>query len=245
MVAALVPPGYEAYARILHPASDAGGNSVRWAEVAAACGATAHAEMQWNALTGALDPCTGPGTIWQGSEPMIGEMDIDELDALCGILSAHTADPGHCYFGLCTIQSWETAFSPDELQPFLRLPHGRDHIVLAGPLSAVDQIGWDWSRSGGSVGVWFAWKGGGPPTKRDPVDWWTRRPPHLIWPSDCCWLFVSEVDFDSTLVGGSAALIEAIVESPRLEAWAVEPTTSLTCDADKVNVGGRDRQDPR
>jgi hypothetical protein len=36
-------------------------------------------------------------------------------------------------------------------------------------------------------------------------------------------------------VGGSAALIEAIVASPELEAWAVEPTASLACDADKIN----------
>jgi hypothetical protein len=38
------------------------------------------------------------------------------------------------------------------------------------------------------------------------------------------------------LVGSSAALIEAIVDAPRLEAWAVEPTDSLAADADKVNV---------
>jgi hypothetical protein len=46
------------------------------------------------------------------------------------------------------------------------------------------------------------------------------------------------------LVGGSAALIEAVVGSPELEAWAVEPTSSLACDADKVNgPAGRKRED--
>jgi len=41
-----VPKGYEAYARVLHPASDRDGNPVRWAEVAEACGTSAHREMQ-------------------------------------------------------------------------------------------------------------------------------------------------------------------------------------------------------
>jgi hypothetical protein len=59
--------------------------------------------------------------------------------------------------------------------------------------------------------------------------------PNLIWPADRSWFVVSEVDFDSTLVGGSAELIKAIVESPALEAWQVEPTDSLAFDADKIN----------
>ncbi|HEX5527795.1 MAG TPA: hypothetical protein VFX44_11455 [Solirubrobacterales bacterium] len=230
-----VPKGFEAYARILHPAHDPEGRSVRWAEVAEIFGTTAHGEMQWHAITGSPDPCAVTDSKWRGSEPGIGDMELDELDALCEILAARTADPDHCLFGLCTIQRWEEAFSPEELKPFLHLPVGRDHIVVAGPLSAVDQVGRDRSRSGGSVTVSFAWKGEGPPPKRDPVEWWRRDAPNLIWPADHSWLVASEVDFDSTLVGGSAELIEAIAASPELEAWAVEPTTSLACDADKVN----------
>jgi hypothetical protein len=124
MVVEQVPKGYDAYARIFHPAMDSKGNPARWAEVAAACGATVHPEMQWNAITGALDPCAGPGTKWKGSEPMIGSMDLEELDVLCEIRSAHTGDPSDCYFGLCTIECWEEAFSPDELKTVSRTPFG-------------------------------------------------------------------------------------------------------------------------
>jgi hypothetical protein len=46
----------------------------------------------------------------------------------------------------------------------------------------------------------------------------------------------SEVDFDSTLIGGSSELIQAVIDSPELEAWRVEPTDSLAADADKINV---------
>lgn len=231
-----VPKGFEAYARILHPADDSQGNPVRWAEVAAACGATVHAEMQWNAITGALDPCAGPGTKWTGSEPAVGSMDLDELDALGGILAAHAVDPTRCFFGLCTIQSWLDSFSPGELKPLLHLPMGRDHIVLAGPLSAIDQIAFDWSKPSSSRRITVAWREGQPPPDLSEFDWMRREPPNLIWPSDHSWLVASEVDFDSTLVGGSAELIEAIVESPKLEAWVVQPTISLACGADKINT---------
>jgi hypothetical protein len=151
-----VPKGFEAYARVFHPARDGEGNPVSWADVAKACGTIPHREMQWHAILGFADadelggsysPNDPNGPKWAGSDPPIGGMDIQTLDALCEILVAHTADSTQCFFGLCTIQSWSESFSADELQPLLELPHGRDHIVLAGPLSAVDQIAYDWSGS--------------------------------------------------------------------------------------------------
>lgn len=63
--------------------------------------------------------------------------------------------------------------------------------------------------------------------KLDPSFFRRRHAPNLIWPADRSWLVASEVDFDSTLVGGNAELIDTIVESPKLEAWQVEPTDSL------------------
>lgn len=212
-----VPRGFEAYARVFHPARDPDWNPVRWAEVAAAVGTTAHREMQWHAilglsgpeqLRGSYGPDSAIGSRWTGSDPLTATMDVGELDALCGILAAHTADPDYCPFGLCTIECWLEDFAPDELEPLLALPWGRDHIVLAGPLSAVDQI--------------------------------VRQPPNLIWPAERTWLLAGEVDFDSTLVGGSAELIANIVDSSALEAWQVEPTDSLAADADKINVVSKD-----
>ena len=160
--------------------------------------------MQWHAIVGLPTYDNFEHSKWPGSEPSLGEMDPATLDALCSVLAAHTTDPAHCLFGLCTIQSWKDPFTKAELRghPLLELPLGRDHIILAGPLAAVDQI----------------------------------DVPNLIWPEDRSWLIVSEVDFDSTLVGGSAELIEAIVASPELEAWEVELTTSLAEGADGVNV---------
>lgn len=149
------------------------------------------------------------GTQWYGEGPLTGGLDFFDLDALREILSARTVDPSDCYFGLSTSQGWLDAFPASQYgRRLLRLPPERFHIVLAGPLAAVGQITRD--------GKW-------------------REAPNLIWPGDRSWFVASEVDCDSTLVGGSAELIEAIVESRALEAWQVEPTDSLTFDADKIN----------
>jgi hypothetical protein len=196
-----VPKGYEAYARIFHPIGDYGGKPMRWAEVAKLVARTPHREMQWEELA--------VGTHWYGEGPLTEGMDFFDLDALCEILSARTADPSDCYFGLSTSRGWLDSFPASQYgRRLLGLPPDRFHIVLAGPLAAVGQITRD--------GKW-------------------RDVPNLIWPADRSWFVVSEVDFDSTLVGGSVELIKAIVESPALEAWQVEPTDSLAFDADKIN----------
>lgn len=235
-----VPKGFEAYARVFHPAADEGANPVRWAKVVDFCGTTAHREMQWHAIVGLPADENLMDSKWPGYEPSEGEMDIDDLDALGEILAAHTADPEHCFFGLCTIQNWADFFSKAELRGnrLLRLPWGRDHIVLAGPLSALDQIVQDWSKPSPSRAFSVSFqKGSEPPSEDELAELLrSRASPNLIWPADHSWLVASEVDFDSTLVGGSADLIGAVVESPSLEAWQVEPTTSLAEDADKINV---------
>jgi hypothetical protein len=199
-----VPAGFEAYARIFHPAVNCNGQAVRWQAVAEQLGTTAHHEMQWHAILNM--------TSWDGVAPLVGEMHPEEFDVLCEIIAKVSGDTSQCYFGLCLIEGWLSSFSADELQPLLSLPLDRDYIVLNGPLSAINEI----HREG-------SW----------------RALPNLIWPADHSWLVASEVDFDSTLVGGSLELIQAIIDSPQLEAWLVEPTTSLAADADKINAGAK------
>jgi hypothetical protein len=241
-----VPKGYEAYARVIHPASDPEWNPVRWADVAKACGTTAHREMQWHAIVGLPEPEDYRDSKWPGHNPETGSMDIDDLDALCEILAVHTADPEHVFFGLCTIELWEESFARKELKKnrLLRLPWGRDHIVLAGPLSAVDQLANDGAANPGPSRARSMSVARAPTSSEEALEsafesmevWERRDAPNLIWPADHSWFVASEVDFDSTLVGGSAELIKAIVESSELEAWQVEPTDSLADDADKINA---------
>jgi hypothetical protein len=53
--------------------------------------------------------------------------------------------------------------------------------------------------------------------------YWFDRPPNLIWPADHAWFVQSEVDLDSTLVGGSRSLVDALLAAPCLETWEGSP----------------------
>ncbi|WP_327045800.1 hypothetical protein OG320_29665 [Microbispora sp. NBC_01189] len=63
------------------------------------------------------------------------------------------------------------------------------------------------------------WPHGGP--YDGPEVWWTQSP-SLFWPADRAWCVATEIDFDSTFVGGSTAAIGAVLTAPMLEAWPIE-----------------------
>jgi hypothetical protein len=161
---------------------------------------------------------------------------------LCGLLGRSTTDAGRCFFALWDGWSWvhggsvigrielvhpglartgsrtesaggpPSAFSAAELsRPRLVLP-GREYMLLSGPLSAAGKIG----DPGGLGGF-------------------EPRSPNLFWPADHAWCVASEIDFDSTLVGGTTELISAILDEPGLDAWSVGPEDSLAYDADRIN----------
>jgi len=60
------------------------------------------------------------------------------------------------------------------------------------------------------------------------------RQANLWWPADHAWFVVSEIDFDSTVVAGSRALVDAILAST-LEALEVTAETDLSSLGDTVN----------
>jgi hypothetical protein len=210
-----VPSGYAAYARICHPASDADGSAISWARVAEATGRRAHALMQWHALVGSPDSLNMTGSLWRGGNPARGNLAAAVLVALCELLPQHTQEAAHCFFGV-----WE-GYGDDELQrlvathPRLKPSGDRAYLLISGPLSAAPEVCHLWIEER----FRFA-----------------AQSPNLIWPADRAWFVASEIDFDSTLVGGPSSLIEEILASAALEAWPVEPDSTLAYDADRVNV---------
>ncbi len=103
-LAALLPPVFPAVARIFHPAAryvGADDVDVRWAEVAAANGTTAHPLMQWGAITGSLDfyEEADQSPLWEGA-PARGHLPVQVAAALVDVLGRHTGTPGDCWFGI-------------------------------------------------------------------------------------------------------------------------------------------------
>ena len=63
------------------------------------------------------------------------------------------------------------------------------------------------------------------------------EPPSIFWPADRAWLVASDPDLDSTYVGGSNALIEAVLTHPDLEAWRATADDEIVIGSDEINAG--------
>jgi hypothetical protein len=236
-VGSVVPTGYPAYARLLHPVDSGGDTLVRWWDVAARTGRTVHPLVQWHRLVGSGDPLNRRRGEVDDGPPGEGELPQADLHTLLGVLTAHTATPDDCWS--CVWEGWAwvakrpgsvalssfsesgpvpdpehgpPGFTAEQLAgPRVVLP-GRSYLLLHGPLDAVRFVG-------------------------DQVtpDWFLPQSPTLWWPADRAWFVGTEVDFDSTLVAGSRALVDELLAHPGLEAFEVDPDDSLTWDADQVN----------
>ncbi|MCL3859421.1 hypothetical protein [Actinotalea sp. K2] len=227
VVGSLVPQGFEAYARVLHPLEDENGEPARWADVAAVTGQTLHPLAQFWRLArrpGPLvyEPGFPHGTVspehasareagrreWAGTNPETGSLAPADLARLTDLLRVATTTPQDCVMAL-----WE-GWAGAHHRPRFVLP-GRQYLLYHGRLEHAGTL-----RDGGLA------------------DDGPRRSPSLFWPHDRAWCVASEIDLDSTVVGGSRELVDAIVTDPGLEAFAVDVGDSLMADADLVNGGG-------
>lgn len=59
--------------------------------------------------------------------------------------------------------------------------------------------------------------------------------PSILWPADRAWVMVSEIDYDSTIVAGSAELVRALCDDLSLEALPIPEGSALHGDADEIN----------
>lgn len=232
-----IPTGFAAYARVLHPADPGAPTPRGWAEVAESMGRVMHPLAQFDRIS---TPPPGRADSWADSPPApqppsLGSLEPEPLRALCDILGRHTPPGSRCWFAVW--EGWgdlhpgggtihfasraagarRPAGAPPEWQLDLggadvQLP-GRRYLLYTGPLDDALRFG-SWATQ----------------------DWFQARSPNLFWPQDRTWCVATEIDFDSTLVAGPAHLIDEVVSSSSLEAWAIGPTDSLAHDADTINA---------
>lgn len=105
IVSSVVPGGFEAYARVLHPAEEprADHRLVRWAEVAAWSDMPLRPDSQFHSI--ALPPHrpSGPAP-WSSQGPAEGQMYLPDIDALAEIVRDWTETPASCWF--CLWHGW-------------------------------------------------------------------------------------------------------------------------------------------
>jgi len=222
IVTSIVPNCFEAYLRIFHPAITLDGEPVSWDEVAAAEGHQMHASAQWHSLPGVENSKNFIGSKWTGIPPQTG-LRLEVLKPICALLKKYTGNDEFCFFGLWngwpedeykdlwqSLRTLEEKNQPTEKDfraPRFGLPThaGRDYFLLHGPLgTAVEMV---------DIGL-------------------ISTSPELIWPLNKTWFLVSDIDLDSTYVGGSNELIESLLRISEIETWRVMPSDSLTINKD-------------
>lgn len=201
IVASWVPRRFAAYARVFHPVPrtrepdedgmplTAGPLTLRWADVAAWSGQTLRSDSEFHHLATPVPGRSPQPTDLRIAEPP-GEPSPDLLDALATILRAHTTTPDACWFALWDGYGDLGGDSGSAGGPArLRLP-GRSYLLYTGPVTAATA---------------FATPG-------------APHAPTLWWPADRAWFVGGDVDLDSTYVGGSAPMIEHLLQQPEVEA---------------------------
>ncbi|HKE69717.1 MAG TPA: hypothetical protein VKB55_10710 [Nocardioidaceae bacterium] len=241
----VVPHGYPAYARILHPARDERGSEVRWSDVAAWSGKVLHPLAQFHRIAGRWEYEPSNPVGWPGDNPDEGSLPSQQLRVLYEMLAGHTSTPDRCWLTV-----WDgNGNVPEDWRrtaPRVNQPE-RNYYIFERPLAEVlefsvmiDRIGWDQDPLPPSM---CRLEAIGPSTDQELPDQAEQHPNELVsiqspnqwWPQDHAWCVASEIDLDSTVVAGSDDLIGEITAHPDLEAFAVGSTDDLTYDGDKIN----------
>jgi hypothetical protein len=200
----VVPAGFGAYARVLHPAQvpEHGDRLVRWAQVAAWSGMPLRRDAQFHSI--ALPPAApGEPPPYHGQGPRDGSLYGPDAEVLAGILRGWTVTPEDCWFCVWDGYGWESALSLGQAReaPRVQLPH-RGYLLYQGPVEAA-----------------LALPG---------LDGTFGQCPNLWWPADRAWCVASEIHLPWTYVGGPRGLIDAILADDRIEALPAAPDDRLS-----------------
>ncbi|MGH3317104.1 MAG: hypothetical protein ACRDO0_13250 [Nocardioidaceae bacterium] len=208
-VGSFLPGRYAAYARILHRADwdtiNSGRSGVRWSQVADEMGTVLDRLSAFWEVAGRVSGLEAHTGGWDGDNPREGSMDPEIYAALPALLRSHTQTPELCWVAIWTGWAWHPPEVDPDRYPQVKLP-GREYYLYRGSLDDLAMHRYD---------AWHYDEAAGTP------EWPSFQSPNMIWPQDRAWFVATEVDFDSTLVGGPGDLVRAILEHADLEAFDV------------------------
>ena len=214
----LLPGGFEAYARVFHPAylEDREGQPVRWSTVASWTGRTVHPLMQFERVAGLSEDSMYPDPPW-GSHPELGSIPESECRTLLNVFKGFTSTPGNCFFCLWdgySVVSFGSGYSFIDNCKYntnsrVRGP-GREYVLFRGPLHSIMAF-----------------------LEEDEPFW--GQSPNIWWPEDRAWCVATDIDLFDTYVGGSQECIEAVLSNPSLEALPTNLDAILHIGGDTIN----------
>ncbi len=136
VVTSVVPRGFAAYARVLHPLDPParGQQPGRWVDVASWSGIELVPSIDFPDI--ALPEHEPSGVEpWPGQVPQVGTLHPADAHALAAVLAQHTNTPDRCWF--CTWEGWGSVVFDDG--PRVELP-GRNYALFVGPLAALPSL---------------------------------------------------------------------------------------------------------
>ena len=206
----MIPSGFEAYVRVLHPAeqysaADRSRRKVSWSTVASWNGKVVHPQAAFYRIAN-LDPMMYEKPSW-GRAPFMGILPEEECQNLLSVLREFTATPDRCYFGLWNGYAPLDALYQNKVDT-LKVPGREEFYLYHGPLDGVLSF-YEWSL--------------------------IHRSPNIWWPNDKSWFVATEIDSLDSYVGGSKACIKRILEHPDLEAFPTTVDTLANGIGDTIN----------
>ncbi|MGL3804991.1 hypothetical protein ACSYDW_02740 [Paeniglutamicibacter sp. R2-26] len=249
LVAGQVPSGYEAYARIFHPALGLDGEAVRWGRIAAGRGTTMHGGAQFTPVSGiGEDGIALVEDAWEGEAPSGDGLSAADLAALAPILAAHTPGAGKLYLalwnGLAFIHGGDRIEVLHDDDPELGAEENAARREAANaeakrPAFSEEVRNGPTLQMGSGYRAYYVFEGTfedlASPLWARTSEGEQRQAPNLAWPEDRSWLLSTELYEDSSIVAGSRALVDALLASAELEAHEVFIDTRLDLEGDAVN----------
>lgn len=209
IISSIVPPIFPSYVRILHPARDIDGGNVRWERVCEVTGQKLGAYSQWSILSARSNWAAGTTVSAAQSliaeSPTKGSLDKSSADETAAIIRRVNGISSECTFGVWDGWGWLTSGSGNEFsykvdsKPVLDLTDRSYHLFCGSQESVVN----------------FSSELVHQPSA------------NIAWPNDRSWFISTEVDFDSTVVGGSIDLCDALMGNEMIETFRVFPEGSL------------------
>ena len=156
--------------------------------------------------------------------PEIGRLATRALSELCDVLARHSSAADRCYFAV-----WEGVG--------LGGPSGAVIAVRSGagpkpPAARPAPAEWQLDLSGPRFPLpgrdeYYLFEGELHDAAR--IGYWSSEEsfdaisPHFFWPADHAWCVATEVDYDSTVIGGTQLLIDGLCASAQVEVLQMAP----------------------
>jgi hypothetical protein len=252
-IASLVPLGYAAYARVLHPALGRDGETVTWKRVVVWSARTYHPLMQFDRISkGVAQSAARPFE----QAPRAGDLfPLASCKALYSVLTGFTLSPDRCWLGV-----WDgygqlaypksaavivaTGANRSQIRDESPRLHRRSRRLARRQATPKDpDFATQWAEMSERIGSAPRFELPGrryllataPVGEACEFSTSLGNSPNLAWPEDRSWFVATEVDLDSTLVAGERSCIDALLANEMLEVLEVQPEDRLDVAGDLLN----------